>query len=105
MATENAQNSEKAKTWEDYFGEIIKNPITTFGGGVLGGYLISTIVADKKIEKMEAEHAQQAKKRDEQFDMFVKQMALSNARQEKLMKAFALHSGQDIPSLEEGNKE
>jgi len=105
MATEETENKEKPKTMEDYFSEIIKNPIGTFSGGAIAGLLIGIYRGDKKIEKLEEDYAQQAKKRDEQFDMFVKQMALSNARQEKLMKAFALHSGQDIPSLEEGNKE
>ena len=105
MATENAPNSEKAKTWEDYFGEIIKNPITTFGGGVLGGFLISTIIADKKVEKMEEQHALQTQKRDEQFTKLIEQMSVTSRRQEQFIKAFALHSGQEIKGLEEGDGE
>lgn len=95
MATENKDPGKK-KTGEDYMTELIHNPITTFVGGALGGFLISIYRTDQKIEKLEKEYGHQIQKREQQFARLMEQMDISNRRQDKLLQAFALHSGQQI---------
>jgi hypothetical protein len=101
MATQETPNTEKTQSWEDFFTNLIKNPLTTFGGGLLGGYLLGTHIANQKIEKIEAQHTQQMQKRDEQFTKLIEQMSVANSRQEQFIKAFAAYSGQEIQELEE----
>jgi flagellar capping protein FliD len=98
MATENKESAKK--TGEEYMTELLKNPVATFAGGALGGFLISLYQTDKKIEKVEKGYGQQIQKREEQFNRLMEQMAISNSRQDKLLEAFALHSGQSIEGHE-----
>lgn len=94
MATESKESTQK--TGEEYMTELLNNPVATFAGGALGGLLLSIYRTDKKIEKVEKEYGQQIAKREEQFNRLMEQMAISNSRQDKLLQAFALHSGQHI---------
>ncbi len=104
MATENANNTDKkdsTKKIEDYIGNIITHPLTTFGAGILGGYLLGTHVGNKKVERLEEQYALQMAKRDEQFGKLIEQMSIANSRQEQFIKAFAAYSGQEIEDMEE----
>ncbi len=101
METENTESREKSKTWEDYFSELTKNPVTTFSGGLIGGFLIGMARTDKKIEELEKRHEQEVQKRDEQFAKLLEQMSAGNNRQGQVLKALALHPGEETGSKEQ----
>ena len=101
MATENTNKKDGTKKIEDQIGNILKHPLTTFGAGVLSGYLLGNHIGNKKVERLEEQYALQMAKRDEQFGKLIEQMSIANNRQEQFIKAFAAYSGQEIEDLEE----
>lgn len=97
---ENNQKDDTSKKVEDHILDVLKHPLTTFGGGLLSGYLLGTYVGNQKVKQVEEQFSQQLAKRDEQLDKLIEQVALSSRRQDQFIKAFAAYSGQEIEELE-----
>jgi len=101
MATEDTKSKEDTQNPEDFLMNIAKNPFTTFGGGLIGGYLLGNHISNQKIEKLEKQHELQKGKRDEQFARLMEQMVIASKRQDQFIKIFSAYSGQKIEDLEE----
>lgn len=97
---ENKQENDTTKKIEDHILEVLKHPLTTFGGGLLSGYLLGNYVGGQKVKQLEEQYALQLQKRDEQLDKLIEHVSLSSRRQDQLIKAFASFSGQEIEDLE-----